>query len=304
MKRLRVLASLLVLPALTAPVRAFTPFPPCPECGSIAECAAAVDKEPRVWPADRCRRQMSVQLGGLYQSNGQRDKAVEIYRDQARQGNVDAVDKLKELGEPVSMPWTPFKFTILPPNYAWPKRPAVYGLSLGPLIAENPLSVGLQIGGFESMADRVYGAQIAGGVNGAKRVVGAQIAMLANYADGVDGLQTAFFNWQIGTSRGLQAGGVNIHDRFIGLQIGAFNSANDLTGLSLGAVNGFRWKFQRSFARVHGVQLGAINIADKVDGAQIGLINACNSLHGLQLGLVNQLTESDWPWLPMMRLSL
>jgi hypothetical protein len=249
-----------------------------------------------------CREDLSLRLGSLLLDAGQREDAVQVYQDEVRAGNLVAADRLDSLGVPYTIPWTPVKLVILPD---WPtpsKRPAVYGLSLSPIVAGDSLVAGVQAG-IGTRVDRLYGIQAAF-FTVASRVNGAQIGLVLSGADAVHGLQVAPIALQREPSWGLQIGAINFSRSFRGVQIAANNRFKEFKGLQIGVGNGVNDKYLPEYeGDIDGVQIGVMNAARRVHGLQFGLLNFCASLKGVQLGFSNYVSGSAIRWLPFLRFS-
>jgi hypothetical protein len=80
-----------------------------------------------------------------------------------------------------------------------------------------------------------------------------------------------------------------------GLDLGLWNAATEsMTGLQVGVAN--------TGAYTRGLQAGAINCASRLKGLQIGLINYADSAAGLQIGLINVISDSSWPFSPILNM--
>ncbi len=206
------------IPIVVVPIGA-APLPLCPTCDSISDCQEKV-----AWSSDwhnyRCRADLVLKLGSFYLDGGQRASAIETYREDVRDGSLAAEEKLKELGEPYAMPWTPLKFTLLfIPPVEFPREPKVYGLSISPLMAGDAVVAGLQIGD-GALAHKAYGMQIGAGTN----------------ADMMRGLQLGGINLSKNL-RGVQIGVLNGAGKVVGAQIGLYNDCKSIRGLQLGLIN-------------------------------------------------------------------
>ena len=125
--------------------------------------------------------------------------------------------------------------------------------------------------------------------------------------DRMRGLQIGLFNWSGGKdaaesrSLGIQYGGINYVDSFLGLQDGLVNVAS-------GKMSGVQYGYVNCAKDVFGVQCGTlivlgVNVAwGCVDGCQIGIVNyAHNMNHGVQVGILNIIADGGWfPVLPIV----
>ena len=100
---------------------------------------------------------------------------------------------------------------------------------------------GAQVSAVDNHGDGVKGLQAASVMNEAILMSGLQLAGLANSATQINkGLQIGFYNqagkdgW-LGTSQGIQAGGINIASQLKGFQAGIVNYAKEIGGVQVGA---------------------------------------------------------------------
>lgn len=160
-------------------------------------------------------------------------------------------------------------------------RESFSGLSLDGFSWVGGAAKGVQLGlvGNINVFD-TCGIMLAGGVNDCRSVfTGVQFG-LVNIASQLSGIQVGAANWDIGFSRGVQLGLINVE-------------SSDFVGCSFGAVN-----CTDSFV---GVQAGLLNIATKSGrGLQLGLFNAADRYIGVQVGLLNLIGNANIPVFPFV----
>ena len=122
------------------------------------------------------------------------------------------------------------------------------------------------------------------------------------------GVQVGLLNWsglpdaEPGRrSVGVQYGGVNYADSFLGLQSGYVN-------ISSGALSGVQYAYVNCANDVDGVQCGGlvvlgVNVAcGVVEGCQVGILNYAQRMRrGVQIGILNIIADNGWlPVLPVV----
>lgn len=119
------------------------------------------------------------------------------------------------------------------------------------------------------------------------------------------GLQVGLFNWAddsaSGRPLGVQYGGINYADSFLGLQDGFVN-------VSSGWLSGVQYGYLNCARDVFGVQCGSMLVLGAsiawgcVDGCQIGIVNYAHTMScGVQIGLVNIIANGGFlPVLPLV----
>ncbi len=144
----------------------------------------------------------------------------------------------------------------------------------------------------------VYGVRINLLAGRHHDVAGFDIGVLGNITvEDFDGVQAACLWNSIGRSDGAVqvAGLLNRCDRdFTGLQLACLvNSANDIC-------EGAQISLFNRASELSGLQLGIYNNIDRGSGIQIGLVNAARTLDGLQIGVINVISESTFPFCPVL----
>ena len=100
---------------------------------------------------------------------------------------------------------------------------------------------------------------------------------------------------QADSSYGIQANLVNFIDYWgVGIGAGFYLEAGNYAGVTVAPINYTKGTYA-------GLQMGFFSSADVLYGVQLGFINRVRELHGLQAGLLNISTESDCPYLPLVR---
>ena len=190
---------------------------------------------------------------------------------------------------------TPVMVSLLAPVQAPTWNWDVTGFRLSLLYGDCRDFAGLDIG-VVSRASCAFDGVGIGGVNIANgRLRGVQIGLL-NWS-GCAGSEAS------GRPLGLQYGGVNCADSFLGLQDGFVN-------VSTGALSGLQYGYANCARDVAGVQCGSllilgINVAyGRVDGCQVGLVNYAQSMDGgVQIGVVNIIARNGLlPVLPIVNI--
>lgn len=170
-----------------------------------------------------------------------------------------------EIAEPF-----PVGFALFDPVQYPVAEADVPGFRLSLFYGRNADVMGLDIGGFVSVADGdLFGLEISGLVNSVGSSSGSiQIAGIANNCyDDFYGMQIAGIANKVG---GVVEGG----------QIGCFNMAGDMDGL----------------------QIGIYNKAVVASGLQIGVINEAQSMCGVQIGLINIIHDSSVPYMAVLNM--
>ena len=188
---------------------------------------------------------------------------------------------------------TPVMVSLVAPVQAPTWNWDVTGFRLSLLYGDCRDFAGLDIGVVARSSGEFAGVGI-GGVNIANvRMRGLQIGLF-NWSGGEDAAET-------GRSLGIQYGGINYADTFLGLQDGLVNiSTGKMSGLQYGYINCGR--------DVVGVQCGGlivlgVNVAyGNVEGCQIGILNYAQKMScGVQVGILNIIADGGlFPVLPIV----
>ena len=177
---------------------------------------------------------------------------------------------------------TPVMVSLLAPVQAPTWNWDVTGFRLSLLYGDCRDFAGLDIGVVSRTSGEFAGLGI-GGVN------------ISN--ERMRGLQIGLFNWSGGDdaaesrSLGIQYGGINYADTFLGMQDGLVN-------VSSGKLSGVQYSYVNCARDVVGVQCGGLlvlglNVAyGNVEGCQIGIVNYAQSVdHAVQIGIVNIIAD-------------
>jgi len=192
--------------------------------------------------------------------------------------------------------WTPFKLSLIPGKWEFPKNKSVKGLRFGIASTSQDRIDGIDCGLYLEAA-KVNGIQVSF-IGSASNLNGVSLGGF-NIANRVDGIQANLIgNWVLDSTRGAQLGAMNVASEVRGAQIGVWNMGDVRVGAQLGLVN---MDFTHSDSQLnpsdnkdqqisepHLFQVGIINYARvESKGFQIGVINLAQSLHGIQLGIIN-----------------
>lgn len=167
-----------------------------------------------------------------------------------------------------------------------------YGLKLGiPAVGgDNVWVCGQEASILYSATDTVKGCQATlAGPAVSQTMQGLQAATGAAVTKDLIGFQASLFTLARGIGYGVQAGVVNLGNRFSGFQTGAANIAyNKLDGFQFGAANIVDEEF-------HGLQAGGVNVmTGRNKGLQFGAVNIATQ-GGWQIGVICINTKAFLP---------